>query len=141
MLSARERRFLTAARVGHLATADLQGMPHVIPVCYALDGAALYITIDRKPKRSHIPLKRMRNIAENPQVALIVDRYDEDWTRLSWVMLRGHAEILRDGPEHDHGQALLRDRYPQYAEMDLAPLPVIALRIVRVTSWGELESG
>lgn len=138
MLSGRERRFLAAARIGHLATADRRGAPHVIPVCYAVDGAALYITIDRKPKRSDIPLKRMRNIAENPQVAVIVDRYDEDWTRLAWVMLRGRAEILRDGPEHDRGQALLRDRYPQYAAMDLAPLPVVALRIAQVGSWGEL---
>lgn len=141
MLSASERRFLSAARVGHLATADCHGAPHVIPVCYALVEAALYVTIDRKPKRTDIPLKRLRNIAENPAVALVVDRYDEDWTRLGWVMLRGHAEILRGGPEHDHAQALLRDRYPQYTGMDLAPLPVIALRIARVTSWGELGRG
>lgn len=138
MLSAPERCFLAAARIGHLATADRHGAPHVIPVCYALAEAALYVTIDRKPKRADIPLKRLRNIAENPAVAFVVDHYDEDWTRLGWVMLRGRADILREGPEHDHAQALLRDRYPQYASMDLAPLPVIALRIARATSWGRL---
>ncbi len=133
-----ERRFLLARRVGHLATADRFGSPHVVPVCYALAGAALYITVDEKPKRRDLPLKRLRNIAENPRVALVVDRWDEDWGRLGWVMLRGRAETLSQGPEHDHAQALLRDRYPQYAGMDLAPLPVIALRIARVTSWGDL---
>lgn len=138
MLPDSERRFLAAARVAHLATADASGEPHVVPVCYAPGTAALYVTIDRKPKRADIELKRLRNIRENPAVAFVVDRYDEDWTRLGWVMVRGRAEILREGPEHDHAQALLRDRYPQYRGMDLAPLPVIALRIARVTSWGDI---
>ena len=118
-LTERQRRFLNLARVGHLATADRSGMPHLIPVCYAADhpatgGATLYITVDEKPKRRDIPLKRVRNILENPQAAFIVDRYDEDWNRLGWVMLRGPAEILDEGPEHDRAQALLTARYPQY---------------------------
>jgi len=69
----------------------------------------------------------------------VVDRYDEDWARLGWVMLRGWAEILPGGVEHAHAQALLRARYPQLAAMALAALPVIALRIERATSWGELS--
>jgi PPOX class probable F420-dependent enzyme len=100
----------------------------------------LYITIDEKPKRIDIPLKRLRNIAENPEVAVTVDRWDEDWRRLAWVMLRGRAEILAGGDEHDRAQIRLRDRYPQYRGMDLAPLPVIALRIARATAWGDLDS-
>src|SRR5215469_12754673 len=100
LLSEDERCFLTAARVAHLATADRAARPHVVPVCFALDGASLYITIDEKPKRG-ARLKRLRNIEENPEVALVADRYDEDWTRLGWVMLRGHAEILLGGTEHD----------------------------------------
>lgn len=139
MLSDRERRFLDARRVGHLATADRLGAPHVVPVCYAVSGASLYITVDEKPKRRDIPLKRLRNIAENPAIAVVVDRYDEDWTQLGWVMLRGRGEILRAGAEHEAAQALLRARYPQLAAMTLAPLPVIALRIGRATSWGELS--
>jgi len=138
MLSDRERQFLEQRRVGHLATADRHGVPHVVPVCYALSGTSLYVTVDEKPKRRDIPLKRLRNIAENPAVAFVVDRYDEDWARLGWVMLRGRAEILHAGAEHAEAQALLRARYPQLAAMALAPLPVIALRIGRVTSWGEL---
>ena len=139
MVLAIERHFLVANRVGHLATADRRGTPHVVPVCYALDDPTLYVTIDEKPKRGGPPLKRLRNIIENPKVALVVDRYDEDWSRLGWVMLRGSAEVLYAGPEHDHAQRLLRDRYPQYRTMQLTPLPVIALRTTRVTSWGDLS--
>lgn len=139
MLSDEQRRFLDHGRVGHLATADRSGAPHVIPVCYGMAGDTLYVTIDDKPKRHDRPLKRVRNIRENPQAAFIADHYDEDWRRLGWVMLRGTAEILESGPEHDSAQELLRARYPQYRAMDLAGLPVIALRIARATSWGYLS--
>jgi PPOX class probable F420-dependent enzyme len=140
LLSERERDFLSRRRVGHLATADRHGAPHVVPVCYAVEADTLYVTIDDKPKSGR-PLKRLANIAENPAVAVVVDRYDENWARLAFVMLRGGAEILASGAEHDAAQALLRRRYPQYAAMDLAGRPVIALRIARVTSWGALSSG
>ena len=138
MLSDRERRFLAARMVGHLATADRRGAPHVVPVCFAVEDDALYITIDEKPKRPGAPLKRLRNIAENPAVAVAVDRYDDDWTRLGWVMLRGNADILTGGTEHTRAQALLRARYPQLNDMQIASLPVIAVRVERVTSWGNL---
>ena len=130
-----ERAFLDGRRVAHLATADAAGIPHVVPVCFALHGESVYIAIDRKPK-SGKPLKRLRNIAENPHVALTADHYDDDdWTRLRWVMVRGRAELLERGDEHDAAQALLRAKYPQYRAMDLAPLPVIAIRMERVASW------
>src|SRR5579872_1505131 len=139
MLSERERRFVESHRVGHLATAEPGGMPHVVPVCFALIADTLYITIDEKPKRQDRPLKRLRNILDNPNAAFVVDRWDEDWTRLGWVMLRGPAEILASGDEHDRAQAELRPRYPQYRTMNLGELPVIALRIARATSWGDLS--
>lgn len=137
-LGEEERRFLEDRRVGHLATADRQGNPHVVPVCFALSGTTLYIAVDEKPK-SGAPLKRIRNIAENAAVAVVVDRYDEDWTRLGWVMLRGPAEILERGTEHDEAQVLLRARYPQLGTMRIAGLPAIALRIAKVASWGDLS--
>ena len=140
MLSDRERRFLAERRVAHLATADARAVPHVVPVCFAISESTLYITIDDKPKRAPgTELKRVKNIAENPAVAVVVDRYDEDWTRLGWVMLRGQAEILTAGTEHDHAQTLLCSRYPQLAAMQIAHLPVIAIRIAKVTSWGNLS--
>lgn len=139
MLTDAPRAFCERCRVARLATADARGVPHLVPVCYAIIGDSLYITIDEKPKRTDIPLKRLRNIAENPEIAVTVDRWDEDWRRLAWVMLRGRAEILIDGEEHDQAQARLRERYPQYRTMDLAPLPVIAMRITRASSWGDLD--
>jgi PPOX class probable F420-dependent enzyme len=126
-------------RIGHLATADAQGVPQVLPVCFALAGDDLYIAIDAKPKAGDpARLKRLRNITANPSVAVVFDRYEEDWARLGWVMLRGRAAILPNGPEHAHAQALLRARYPQYTAMDLEGLPVIALRIAAVRHWGRL---
>lgn len=143
MLSEAERAFVLARRVGHLATADAHAVPHVVPhvvpVCFALHDTSAYITIDAKPKRTDRPLKRLRNIAANPAASLVVDRYDEDWARLGWVMLHGMAEIVAAGAEHDAAQALLRARYPQLRAMDIAGLPVIALRIARVASWGDLS--
>ncbi|WP_428532208.1 TIGR03668 family PPOX class F420-dependent oxidoreductase [Rhodopila sp.] len=138
MLSDVQRQFIDRARVAHLATADHSGAPHLVPVCFCLSGLSLYITVDEKPKRGDIKLKRIRNIEENPAVAVTVDVWDEDWTRLGWIMLRGAAEILTAGDEHDQAQQQLRARYPQYREMELGPLPVIAVRIRRVLSWGAL---
>ena len=140
MLSDMERLFLNSRRVGHLATADRHAAPHVVPVCFAISNDTLYITIDEKPKRSlATPLKRLKNIDQNSAVAVVVDRYEEDWGQLGWVMLRGHAEILVDGSEHDRAQVLLCCRYPQLKRMQIAELPVIAMRIASATSWGNLS--
>lgn len=140
MFSERERRFVEWARVGHLATANRDGAPHVVPVCFAISGRNLYVTIDEKPKRaSGMKLKRVRNIEQNSKTALVIDRYAEDWSLLGWVMLRGKAEILLEGREHDEAQSLLRDRYPQLRSMQIEHLPVVALRVERVASWGNLD--
>jgi PPOX class probable F420-dependent enzyme len=140
MLSDEERRFLADRRVAHLATADAHAVPHVVPVCFAIEQVSLYITVDDKPKqRRGAMLKRVRNLLENPAVALVVDRYDEDWSLLGWVMLHGHGEILVDGEEHDRAQALLRARYRQLEAMDITRYPVIAVRIDRSSHWGNLS--
>ena len=141
-LDVKHRRFLETQRVAHLATADAHGRPHVVPVCFAVSRNRIYITMDDKPKRTDsASLKRLRNIAENPAVALVADRYDdEDWSRLGWVMVRGTAEILGPGSEHAAAQQLLRNRYPQMKAMALEKHPVIAIRIDRITSWGDLRS-
>ena len=141
MLSGVERRFVESMRVARLATADANGVPHVVPICYALIGDDLYVTIDEKPKHPDVrAMKRLRNIEANPAVAVVVDRYDEDWSRLAWVMLRGRADVLDHGDEHDRAQAGLRERYPQYRTMRIESLPVIALRIARVTAWGAFDA-
>jgi len=140
-LDARQRAFVLAHRVARLATADAAGTPHVVPVCFAIGDATLYIGIDEKPKRpAAAGLKRLRNIVANPSVAVVVDRYSEDWSRLGWVMLCGPADILAPGKaEHATAQALLLARYPQLRAMRIDGLPVIALRIARVSAWGDLS--
>ncbi len=142
MLTEAQREFLNAQRVARLATADASGAPHVVPVCFVMAGTNAYITVDDKPKRrAGKALKRLRNIAENPSVALVADYYnDRDWSLLGWVMLRGRAEVLHTGPEHDQAQQLLRELYPQMREMTLDQHPVIAIRIDRAVDWGDLGS-
>lgn len=140
MFSDRQQRFLDTQRVARLATADARGVPHIVPVCFAIADRTLYMTIDEKPKRQRgAPLKRLRNIAENSAVALLADRYDEDWTRLGWIMLRGRAEILSGGAEHARAQAFLRARYRQLGDMEIESLAVIAVRLEHVVSWGDLS--
>jgi PPOX class probable F420-dependent enzyme len=133
------RRFLEAHRIGHLATAGADGAPHVVPVCYALDDAAVYFVADLKPKRGPArALARLRNLRANPQAAMVVDDYDDDWTRLAWVMVRGPATELRDAEAHRAALALLRARYPQYVAMPLddpAVHPIVRIAAARVTSW------
>ncbi len=138
MFSAEELRFTDSQRVAHLATADANGRPHVVPVCFASLDGRIYIAIDEKPKRS-LRLKRLRNIEENPQVALVLDRYDEDWSRLAWVLVQGTAAVLDGGPERAQAIAALRERYPQYRSMALEERPVIAITVERVSSWGDLS--
>lgn len=140
MLTDVERRFLVARRVARLATADAGGRPHVIPICFVVDRDTVYFTIDEKPKKkSEVPLKRLSNIRENPFVALVVDRYDDDWSRLGWVMVQGQADLLDAGDEHDRAQDSLRARYRQLEGMRIEALPVIAIRIEHAASWGNLE--
>jgi coenzyme F420-0:L-glutamate ligase / coenzyme F420-1:gamma-L-glutamate ligase len=132
--------FLVRQRVARLATADGVGKPHAVPVCFALAVASIYIALDEKPKE--VPasrLKRVRNILENPEVALIADRYAEDWSLLAFVMVRGRAELLDpDTGEHDAAVRLLRGKYHQYETMRLEENPIIAIRLQRAASWGAL---
>lgn len=131
------RRLFAEGRVARLATSDVTGAPHVMPVCYVLDGETVYSVIDRKPKQAGaMRLRRIRNIMANPQVALLLDGYDEDWSRLWYVLLRGVASVVLRGPEQRWALALLRKKYPQYAAMNLEGRPVIRARIWRVVTWG-----
>lgn len=119
VLSPDERAFAAGHRVAHLATADSSGSPHVIPICYALDADVFYFVIDEKPKRTRTGLKRLRNIAENPHVALVIDDYDDDWSRLAYLLVRGRAAIVGEKAEYDRVLVILRERYPQYRAMPL----------------------
>ena len=136
--SAEARQFLEAHRVGHLATAGADARPHVVPVCYALDDDALYVVADEKPKRRPPRLlKRLRNVRENPYAALVVDDYDDDWSRLAYLLVRGPATIVA-APAHAAALVRLRARYAQYATMALDDgerNPILRLEPAHVTFW------
>src|SRR5579884_2646540 len=110
-----ELTFLEQARVGRLATTDAAGQPHVIPIVFATDGRKLYTPLDKKPKRTAPnQLKRVRNLLENPKLALVVDHYEEDWTKLAWVMIKGTGALVESGEVYGEGLRLLEKKYPQY---------------------------
>jgi PPOX class probable F420-dependent enzyme len=140
VLTPTQSAFAEAQRTGHLATADHAGQPHVVPVCYAYAHGSFYIALDAKPKRvAHKRLKRVRNILENPQVALVIDRYAEDWSKLAYLLVRGLAALLPpDDPEHARAVELLRARYPQYRAMPIDEQPAIVIRVESVVAWGAL---
>jgi len=121
------------ARVARLATVDPQGRPHVVPVCFVLDGGTLYTAVDEKPKRTR-KLQRLRNIEANPQVEVLIDHWDEDWSQLWWVRLRGTARIVEDR----RAVELLRAKYPQYRDAALGP--VIAVEVQERSVWKSSRS-
>lgn len=127
------RRRIGGARVGRLATTGPGGQPHVVPVCFALDGDAIYFAVDAKPKQS-TDLKRLRNIAANPAVSLLVDHYEDDWTKLWWVRVDGHARAVTEGAESERAIELLAGRYEQYKRSRPAG-PVVAIAIDRWSGW------
>lgn len=124
-----------------MATADDEGRPHAVPVCFALVDDTIATPIDEKPKDAPPEaLRRIRDIDENPRVALVLDHYTEDWSRLGWVQIRGTAVRLSPGdPKHSSAVAALREKYEQYAEHALEERPIIGVTAGSVRSWGELE--
>ena len=131
------RAFVERQRVARLATADATGAPHVVPVCFVLLESSVYIAIDEKPKRADPrSLRRLRNIAENPRVALVCDEYAEDWSQLGFVLLRGNARLVSDENQRTSALKALRAKYPQYRSMELELRPLIAVGVERLTAWG-----
>jgi PPOX class probable F420-dependent enzyme len=138
-LSPSALRFIHAARVAHLATADVKGQPHVIPICFVFDGKHFYSPIDEKPKRTGpAKLKRVINIQANPQAALVIDRYSEDWKRLAYILIHGTAKILHRGASHAAAVRRLRRKYPQYRQMAIHTRLMIRIRPVHWIFWGNL---
>ena len=137
------RRFLEAHRIGHVATTGPDGAPHVMPVCYALDDEAIYFVADAKPKRRPArELVRLRNVRATGRAALVVDDYDEDWTRLQWVLVRGDATIVEDPVLHAAALARLRARYAQYRAMaldDAVTHPIVRIVPRSVRRWRASE--
>ena len=130
------KRRCAAAQVARLATVGAQGRPHIVPICFALDGETLYSAVDAKPK-STTSLRRLQNAAAHPHVAVLVDHYDDDWSTLWWVRIDGRARIAT-GDEREHALALLRDKYEQYRRQP-PPGPVLAIEALAWRSWASAE--
>jgi PPOX class probable F420-dependent enzyme len=137
-LTEAEANFVLAQRVARLATADADGHPHVVPVCYAFDGERFYTALDEKPKRvAGNELRRVHNIEARHEASLLVDQYDDDWSRLGYVLVHGQADLLMpDVAGHAPALLLLRERYHQYRTMALENYPVIVIIPDNVVSWG-----
>ncbi len=140
LISTGIRAKLETARVARLATLDAKRRPHLVPICFACDGNVVYSAIDRKPKRvAPNRLARLKNIKKTPQVALLVDHYNEDWTRLWYVLVRGEAELVSAPAERKRAIQCLRAKYPQYSpDMLDDDAPLLRITPRRITAWGNI---
>jgi PPOX class probable F420-dependent enzyme len=127
------RDCVRAAQVARLATTDADGRPHLVPIVFALEGDTLYSAVDAKPKRSR-KLRRIENARARPDVTVLVDHYEDDWSRLWWVRLRGRARVLDAGEEAERAIALLAEKYEQYRDAPPTP-PVLALDVAEWRGW------
>ena len=151
-LTPAERDLIDTAPTAVLATIDPGGLPRLVPICYASPGEqaglarpVVYSPLDAKPKRVADPhrLGRVRDIVARPEVRLLIDRWDEDWTHLAWIRLGGRAELLEPDREADRAErtaaiGALRAKYPQYLDHDLESRPLIRVTLTDVSSWGDL---
>lgn len=124
---------LGEASVGRLGTVDETGHPHLVPVVFAVDGGTIHLAVDHKPKRT-VRLKRLENIERSGRAALLVDHYEDDWTRLWWVRVDGPARVVSDDSLVEQTADLLVAKYPQYEHRRPAG-PAIVLEVARVTGW------
>lgn len=130
---AEARARLAAARIARLATAGSDSQPHLVPVTFAVDGDLIYTAVDHKPKTT-VNLRRLRNIVQNPKVALLADYYAEDWDALWWVRVDGTASIVEHGQVAQHPIDVLAGKYAQYRHSSPAG-PVIIIQATRWTGW------
>jgi len=124
---------LTGAAVARLATVTNEGRPHIVPIVFAIDNGTLYFAVDKKPKKT-TDLMRLRNIAANPAVSVLVDHYEDDWTKLWWVRADGIARVVTDNAEAERAIDLLANKYEQHRRARPAG-PVVAIHLDRVRGW------
>jgi PPOX class probable F420-dependent enzyme len=135
-LSARSQSLVRDARVAHLATADQYARPHIVPIVFVYEDAVVLTPIDGKRKSVEWrELRRVKNVEANGRASVLVDHYEEAWSRCAWVRLDGVAEILEDGEDQRRAVKLLEDKYPQYERMPLRDAPFIRVRLEHVSEW------
>ena len=133
MIEEEARRRIAAARVGRLASVDANGRPHVVPICFAMSGDRVVSVVDAKLKRT-AKLRRLENVRRTPDVQLIVDYYDDDWSSLWWVRISGRGRVIEHGNAHEEAVDLLAAKYGQYGEQRPTG-PVMVIEITRISSW------
>jgi PPOX class probable F420-dependent enzyme len=126
-------RRVLAAQIARLTTIDPDGCPHLVPIVFVIHGQTLYTAVDAKPKRSR-RLRRIENARNRPDVAVLLDHYENDWSRLWWVRLDGHARVLDAGEEAELALRLLIEKYEQYRR-EGPNLPVLAVDIRNWRGW------
>lgn len=140
-MNERERSFLAAQRVARLATIGSDGTSSLVPVCFALigdDKLSIVSVLDDKPKSvADRELARVRNVRRDPRVSVLADHYDEDWSQLGFVQVKGEARVIGpDDPDYSGAITALREKYPQYRDMAVEERLVMVIEPDRTTSWG-----
>jgi PPOX class probable F420-dependent enzyme len=133
MIEEEARRRIATARVGRLASVDANGRPHVVPICFAVSGDQVLSVIDGKPKRT-LQVRRLENVRRTPDVQLVVDHYDDDWSSLWWVRISGRGRVIEHGGAREEAVDLLVAKYDQYREHRPTG-PVLLIEIARISSW------
>jgi PPOX class probable F420-dependent enzyme len=128
---------LEPSPIGHLATVRADGAPHLVPITFALDSDRIVHMVDHKPKKT-TRLQRLANIAANPRISLLVDHYDDDWTRLWWVRVDGMARVVDSGDEWEAARQALALKYHQYQASPPSG-PAVLIKIVEVSGWAASE--
>ncbi len=126
------RKFLETERVSRVATTGRDGVPHVVPVCHVLEDGKIYFATDKDSKK-------VRNLRENPHVAVAVDLYSEDWPRLVGAVVTGRATLIDRGPRFRKIRSLLYRKYPQYpreSALEEGEVVMVEITPVRLVSWG-----
>jgi PPOX class probable F420-dependent enzyme len=126
-------RLIALAPIGRLATVRSNGSPHVVPICFVITDDVIYSAVDDKPKR-HRHLQRISNVTSTGTASLLVDEYNDDWSRLWWVRLDGRARMVDNTSEAERAIRLLRDKYAQYRDQPPSG-PVLAVDIQRWVGW------
>jgi len=138
-----QRELVTNQSIARLATSTSNGEPYLIPITFILDADRIVVVIDDKPK-SDGPLRRVKNIRQNSSVAVLFDHYENDWTQLWWLLIRGDGEILEFDDFSEEQKlnipVIFKKKYHQYKELNFNAKTFICITINTVSSWRFNES-
>ena len=132
-------KVINSHRIARMATVDDSGIPLVVPICFVCHSEHIYTPVDKKTKKvTYEKLRRVRNIAQNPNVSIVIDKYTEDWSGIYYIIIEGKASLIKEGHEYQNCLKLLTRKYDQYLKMglDKLGLPIIKITPEKIMSWG-----